>query len=1388
MGARWPVSAAALQRGKRCACGGACGCASACEPCAAKASQPRAAPPTVCGCADTAREPAPRTAANREAGPAPPRDPLRDRPPRRQLHREVTSWLARKPCCGGSPNAADDRYGGHCCARSQRAESAALFRRAIQVQVQDDDTWSWEMAARMLGAVVGDPRVETRRPVPAALRELCRQRLIEIRRALAERPEGAQTYRWSFRPPRIDDRRITARDWAEVDYLFSEEDRWSHLALTGEDLGGRKPSKLPPIGGQYPGPGDLLLKLPPCGGIPVKTLIPKDWPHRWPGAAGSAQGKTWYVNASAKDAYSDGSYLHPFWDLRAFAQLDAYGKPLLQAGDRVIFAQGTYWVGPSANPALGKKADIDQNIAVWLPHGNEKQKSVTFEAAPCAHVVLHVLPKTPNYAGYGLVFASPEKWPGDALGVKPAQVDLVLTNLHFEGSVFATDSDQFAANRCENMVLFRATGVYLQGCTFRGGGDTLKDAATTNPVTNETTVDPGKNFVSGNLRGTVQIADADHGVVIDCVFDGRLRTVPLQPGGSEVNEHIVPDDYLKIWRSKDIVFERCVVMNGGHFGMYVHTSERITIRQCWFRNRLHTCLEFLQSKDCVVERCLFAGCGAATQWAKPQFAEANLIQFQGGGTGHRIRFNVLHGDPGAVTTGYTRDSALVFITDVAPHPFPSPKLLPELTDYTKRSIGYDAASWEIGGKLYATMGGQVPPWQQLAQKYVPRCLLRTVWNHWHQAWRTIVGVATDSYGSDFDVIPGLVDRVPVDKAQMKGPWKFTTNDPQLWPKEFQINLADLAPTACIKGPEGPFGCGQSMGPWPISQWCKGKTAGGVVCADGGAPDRCPDDMVRVFVRKDAIAQGQILSPFEYLKNYTVKLVDNGPGKDPTRVSTGYQAPPILPGSLVWPDVKVPDVGLYSGYSSMLYQDCEVHNNLILDIGERALHMGSKASDTPEDLRSMFWNNWIGNNIIYGQRSDPSRNFEKWFGSCGAQNTPLPVVAGVQVQDSDFGGRPLVDLSFPGFYDGSSGNRFVDNVIGRRPDDVLHVWVPQSIKAWLALQMQKVEAKAADPGFAGSFLSAGQLAQWKAQQVKKAQAEAAGFGVKKLWWDGAAAAMGMTTDATCLPVPHVCTGKPCLYFAAEFLRRNFELVFQSPLGGTYGAANALWLKEVLAASIGWTVESKDLALWTAAANVLAQYASNWGVRPAWASTLVPKVTPIYKKDPKTGQTLTDQAGNPILDTYVVELLPMVSPLAKLTTDWSLRLPRVVVAPQLNWSWSWAGQLNQTVATGSGNTCATDLDAIVSNSVGELLDTLAGPATSESPSDKNLGPWWPPPDQQPPASLKAAAYPSLGGSVQMFDFFGQMVSPDAAFRGPFDLKSGSASVEALAMLFSWANPGG
>ncbi len=1306
------------------------------------------------------------TAANREAGPAPPRDPLRDRPPRRQLHREATPWLARKPCCGASPNAANDRYGGHCCAAAQRAEAAALFRRAIEVRAHDDDTWSWEMAARMLGAVVGDPRVETRRPVPVALRELCRQRLIEIRRALAERPEGAPTYRWSFRPPRIDDRRITERDWAEVDYLFSEEDRWSHLRLTGEDLGGCKPSKLPPNGGQYPGPGDLLLKLSPCGGISVKTRIPKDWPHRWPVAAGSAQGKTWYVNASAKDAYSDGSYLHPFWDLRAFAKLDAYGKPLLQAGDRVIFAQGTYWVGPSANPALGKKADTGENIAVWLPHGNEEHTSVTFEAAPCAHVVLHVLPKTPNYAGYGLVFASPEKWPGDALGVKPAQIDLVLTNLHFAGSAFATDSDQFAANRCENMVLFRAAGVYLQGCTFRGGGDTLKDAVTTNLVTSETTVEPGKNFVSGNLYGTVQIADADHGVVIDCVFDGRLRTVPLKPGGSEPNSHIVPDEYLKVWRSQDIVFERCVVMNGGHFGMYVLNSERIAIRQCWFRNRLHTCLEFQQSKDCVVERCLFAGCGAATEVNKSSTPKSNLIQWQAGGTGHRIRFNVLHGDAGAATTGYLQDSALGFVTDKVPHPFPSPSLLPKLTDYSERTQTGGDVKWTIGGKEYSTKGTE-PVWQVLAAKYVPRCLKRSTWEQWHKVWFDMVKATTTQSGSVYNTIPGFADSLPIGVLKPGETWTFKASDPSQWPAEYQESLAALPKSTCMGDPaEGPFGCGQSKGPWPISAWCNGKVASGDVCKDGGEPARCPDGYVRVFVRQDAIDAKLKLSPFDYLKNYTVTKVDNGPGKEPTRVSTGYQAPPILPGSLVWPDTTAPETALHSDFAPMLYADCQVYNNLILDIGERALQMGSQTKGTPMDLQSLYWNNWIGNNIIYGQRSDPTRNFEKWFGFCGGQNSDLPVVANVQVQDSDLGGAPLVDLSFPGFYDGSSGNRFVDNVIGRRPDDVLHVWVPTNVEAWLKLAKISVLAKA------GQFTYGYQFQSWKVEKFAELEKAAKGYEAKKKWWAGSPLTKGFESKVPeCIHVPYQCQdkNKPCLFYTQGLLRHNSQVYFAA-------VANSENLKTWLNSDVtlGGPGKSEFGYMAPQPLSALEVYekvgllATAWGFGPPWLQAMTVGAV--------------DEPDAPMANGKLAYSAAVVA-----HTDWTVRLPRVVNSAQVAWTWSWAGQLNKTLKVGAGNTSAIGLAAILGQS-GQLA--LGAGKSSLGPSNtanQQAGPWWPPDAMQPNAELSASESPSDVKATGL-DFFGLPINLDAPFRGPFDLAAVPAeTATTIDQNFPWA-PGG
>ena len=109
------------------------------------------------------------------------------------------------------------------------------------------------------------------------------------------------------------------------------------------------------------------------------------------------------------------------------------------------------------------------------------------------------------------------------------------------------------------------------------------------------------------------------------------------------------------------------------------------------------------------------------------------------------------------------------------------------------------------------------------------------------------------------------------------------------------------------------------------------------------------------------------------------------------------------------------------------------NNLILDVGQFAIGLNQRIKEQPGDCKPYLRDTLIANNVIFGQRTDPTATFNVAFGGLLA---PLPHKADHQRFGPNLAG--LIQVEVPGTYDGTSNYRFVANVVGRRPTDPLAI--------------------------------------------------------------------------------------------------------------------------------------------------------------------------------------------------------------------------------------------------------------------------------------------------------------------------------------------------------------
>ena len=254
-----------------------------------------------------------------------------------------------------------------------------------------------------------------------------------------------------------------------------------------------------------------------------------------------------------------------------------------------------------------------------------------------------------------------------------------------------------------------------------------------------------------------------------------------------------------------------------------------------------------------------------------------------------------------------------------------------------------------------------------------------------------------------------------------------------------LGQADTKPLLCVDGkpPVSP-GCGQGGGISSITACCAG-TSVKAVCEDKSDP-HCPKDKMALCVNDIQLLAAKIVKPAIVL--------------DPV---TGL------------PTAQPPVISIRGGLTSLI-DGTAILNNLILDIGQSAILLSQSPGG---GCQSVLRNTLVANNVILGQRSDPTAKFATQFWTHDGKSVAVVLPHELVPMKVLGEAKPLVGMwDIPGTLEGTSGNRFLSNVIGQRSNKTLKVAGPAgkavdwtgsgqcstTVKACGGLQLLKFSAK------------------------------------------------------------------------------------------------------------------------------------------------------------------------------------------------------------------------------------------------------------------------------------------------------------------------------------------
>lgn len=1037
------------------------------------ASAPRCCPeelPGPCRCGPVSKKASATSTERssltpRQADP-PPAAGLKPPPPRRERPRP--NLLAPKPC-GCRPGAHGELAMGHCCQTAASETVQRLLNRALHKPVHQDEGWSWELGALLLGMEVLDPGVgPPGYRAPLALEHLARRRIESLQAQealyLHGAASGGQPSHYQYWVPSLKRTSSVRLDAAAVDAVArigEELDRWKGIAATGCDGG------VAAVGTAKT-TTHFARKSPDSGGSDrARRTQDRPFTSRTPCLG---LNRTWYVAAGAVGRRDGLSPQTAFSDLTPFT----IWPPILRPGDTVTIAGGTY-----NNVVMSNGELTFTSLYILLPQSSRPgQCPVTFRSKPGDEVIFELGMGPAVAADNPILLFHSQAGSLDKDSVQ-TEVPLILQDLKFIATGTFTSGGKEVKGRCKNLLqIAKVSEVTLRSCSVGGLNDWIDGLS------------EQYNNPSGPSWYNASIHDAKRGLVQGCVFDCLTGPAPdlKNPPNSEG---------LLLGGCSGLVIEQNYFGAAGHWSLNINNSEGIVVRGNVFRNPLHSAVQIIYRGGCEFTGNLIAGVGAQTHKdTYPVHASLGMAVWS---SDNIVAFNVIHGDADAPAKGYVQDDGIALRVAKQQTAMPT---MDDLNMPLYHDFETCTQTWVLTFPKGWKAGDEPPKWEwkgvtftgEVPVQYVKRCIpIEWLQNYQHlpdmknKTWPELAAAAQQLAEAcqvptepaiEWPKVAGTVLKVTLDAGKsnvvqrtvsLDGKQKTLADlmkEPFKMPNGFGVVPAE-EPT-CQPGSTAGYkpGCGMPGAPSKLGIGCQHNMGGTKLCPDWGFADLCKTKGTTLaWVRADLTPGGVLDAGRPYQAAFERKasqmtvedlnLIFKGnipPLTIGLRVTDTYKPSGGKPGLHRAPDMLSPYEQYHELVSNPAYPVARgnaIFNNLILDMGRTGLSVTQGSSDNSDSLRPDVQDSLIFNNIIFGQRSDPTQNFNRWFqGSVGAKTvTELPFEGDPGEPKFTDDSYALLDLRWPMMLQNPAGNQVFENMVGRRPSDPLTLALPEHVKWW-----------------------------------------------------------------------------------------------------------------------------------------------------------------------------------------------------------------------------------------------------------------------------------------------------------------------------------------------------